>query len=116
MGFVLGSERFQQEIAALVGRRTWRGHPGRPIKSDEDKGTCSKNVVCRLLTPFLGYQVSLKGLQVAKETLQRAQSKVARLLEQNASKQRIEQYWRRFVAAVKGKVPGGVGIDIVGLR
>ena len=29
--FVLGSERFQQEIAAMVGR----GSPGRPVKSEE---------------------------------------------------------------------------------
>ncbi|MEZ5581564.1 MAG: transposase [Candidatus Competibacteraceae bacterium] len=29
-GFVLGTERFQKEIAATLGRRTWRGRPGRP--------------------------------------------------------------------------------------
>jgi putative transposase len=33
-GFVLGTERFQKEIAAMFGRRTWRGRPGRPVKSD----------------------------------------------------------------------------------
>lgn len=33
-GFVPGSERFQKEIAATLGRRTWRGSPGRPTKSD----------------------------------------------------------------------------------
>ncbi len=33
-GFVLGTERFQKEIAAVVGRRTWRGRPGRPGKPD----------------------------------------------------------------------------------
>jgi putative transposase len=33
-GFVLGTERFQREIAAALGRRTWRGSPGRPLKSD----------------------------------------------------------------------------------
>ena len=33
-GFVLGTERFQKEIAATLGRRTWRGIPGRPIKAD----------------------------------------------------------------------------------
>jgi putative transposase len=33
-GFVLGTERFQKEIAAMLGRRTWRGSPGRPVKSD----------------------------------------------------------------------------------
>jgi putative transposase len=37
-GFVLGSERFQQQIAAMLGRRTWRGSPGRPIKSDRALG------------------------------------------------------------------------------
>ncbi len=35
-GFVLGTERFQKEIAAMLGRRTWRGSPGRPVKSDGD--------------------------------------------------------------------------------
>ena len=35
-GFVLGTERFQKEIAAMLGRRTWRGRPGRPIQSDGD--------------------------------------------------------------------------------
>ena len=34
-GYVLGSERFQQEVAAMVGRRTWRGSPDRPVKSVE---------------------------------------------------------------------------------
>jgi putative transposase len=29
-GFALGGERFQREIAAMLGRRTWRGRPGRP--------------------------------------------------------------------------------------
>jgi putative transposase len=33
-GFVLGTKRFQREIAATLGRRTWRGSPGRPVKSD----------------------------------------------------------------------------------
>ena len=31
-GFVLGTERFQKEIATTLGRRTWRGVPGRPVK------------------------------------------------------------------------------------
>jgi len=31
-GFALGGERFQREIAAMLGRRTWRGRPGRPKK------------------------------------------------------------------------------------
>jgi putative transposase len=35
-GFVLGSERFQSHIAAMVGRRTWRGAPGRPRREAQD--------------------------------------------------------------------------------
>ena len=35
-GFVLGTERFQKEVAATLGRRTWRGSPGRPVKSDSE--------------------------------------------------------------------------------
>jgi putative transposase len=35
-GYVLGSERFQREIAAAIGRRTWRGLPGRPAKEGAD--------------------------------------------------------------------------------
>lgn len=37
-GFVHGTERFQKEIAATLGRRTWRGSPGRPVKSDGEVG------------------------------------------------------------------------------
>ena len=33
-GFVLGTARFQKEIAVTLGKRTWRGSPGRPAKSD----------------------------------------------------------------------------------
>jgi len=33
-GYVLGSECFQKEIAAMLGRRTWRGVAGRPQKSE----------------------------------------------------------------------------------
>jgi putative transposase len=32
-GFVLGSRRFQQQIATMVGRRTWPGASGRPRKA-----------------------------------------------------------------------------------
>jgi putative transposase len=32
-GFVLGGERFQREVAAVLGRRTWRGQAGRPVKA-----------------------------------------------------------------------------------
>jgi putative transposase len=35
--FVLGTERFQKEYAAVLGRRTWRGSPGRPLKSKNDE-------------------------------------------------------------------------------
>jgi putative transposase len=35
-GYVLGTERLQKEIAEMLGRRTWRGSPGRPIKSKND--------------------------------------------------------------------------------
>ncbi len=34
-GFVLGSERFQKEVGTMLGRRTWRGIPGRPARADE---------------------------------------------------------------------------------
>ena len=30
-GYVLGGERFQREVAATLGRRTWRGRAGRPV-------------------------------------------------------------------------------------
>ena len=36
-GFVLGSERFAQPIAAMVGRRTWKGSLGRPRKREDDE-------------------------------------------------------------------------------
>lgn len=35
-GFVLGSPRFQRQIAAMVGRRTWPGTSGRPRKQPPD--------------------------------------------------------------------------------
>jgi len=35
-GFVLGSPRFQRQIAAMVGRRTWPGKSGRPKKAPTD--------------------------------------------------------------------------------
>jgi len=35
-GFVLGSPRFQRQIAAMVGRRTWPGMSGRPKKEPPD--------------------------------------------------------------------------------
>jgi putative transposase len=31
-GFVLGSPKFERQIAAMIGRRTWKGAPGRPLK------------------------------------------------------------------------------------
>jgi putative transposase len=33
-GYVVGSDKFEQQIAAMVGRRTWKGSPGRPQKED----------------------------------------------------------------------------------
>jgi hypothetical protein len=35
-GFVPGSRRFQQQIATMVGRRTWPGTSGRPRKAPAD--------------------------------------------------------------------------------
>jgi putative transposase len=37
-GFVLGTDRFAQQIAAMVGRRTWKGSPGRPRTRPDDQG------------------------------------------------------------------------------
>jgi len=36
-GFVLGNARFRRQIAAMLGRRTWRGLPGRPKNRKPDK-------------------------------------------------------------------------------
>jgi putative transposase len=35
-GFIPGSRRFQQQIAKMVGRRTWTGTSGRPRESSTD--------------------------------------------------------------------------------
>lgn len=35
-GYVLGTERFQQQIAKTVGQRTWRGKPGRPVEGNKN--------------------------------------------------------------------------------
>ncbi|PHS26638.1 MAG: transposase [Methylophaga sp.] len=35
-GYVLGTERFQQQIAKTIGQRTWRGEPGRPVKKSRN--------------------------------------------------------------------------------
>ncbi|WP_295544370.1 transposase [uncultured Thiohalocapsa sp.] len=35
-GFVVGSGHFERQIATMVGRRTWRGSPGRPRKAERD--------------------------------------------------------------------------------
>jgi putative transposase len=37
-GFVLGTDRFAQQIATTVGRRTWKGSPGRPRRRTDDTG------------------------------------------------------------------------------
>ena len=34
-GFVIGSPRFERQVAAMVGRRTWKGSPGRPRKETD---------------------------------------------------------------------------------
>lgn len=36
-GFVLGNARFEREVAAMLGRRTWKGSPGRPKKPAPDE-------------------------------------------------------------------------------
>ena len=35
-GFVIGSAKFERQIAAMLGRRTWKGSPGRPRKEEPD--------------------------------------------------------------------------------
>jgi len=35
-GFVLGNARFEREIAAMLGQRTWKGSPGRPKRQNPD--------------------------------------------------------------------------------
>ena len=37
-GFVLGSPKFERQIAAMLGRRTWKGAPGRPPKETDADG------------------------------------------------------------------------------
>lgn len=37
-GYVLGSEKFQQEVALAIGHRTWREVPGRPQKAHLEEG------------------------------------------------------------------------------
>jgi putative transposase len=37
-GFVLGSSRFARQIATMLGRRTWKGSPGRPPKQTDADG------------------------------------------------------------------------------
>jgi hypothetical protein len=57
---------------------------------------------------FLGYHFSPTALTVAQKTLQRRDMRLARLYEQGASDERIEQYvsrWQRWaVAGLDGKV------------
>jgi putative transposase len=40
-GFVIGGPRFERQVAAMVGRRTWKGSPGRPRKETDvgEQGT-----------------------------------------------------------------------------
>jgi hypothetical protein len=35
-GYVPGHSRFARQVAAMLGRRTWKGSPGRPRKSAPD--------------------------------------------------------------------------------
>jgi len=35
-GFVLGSTKFERQLAAMLGRRTWKGAPVRPPKAGVD--------------------------------------------------------------------------------
>ncbi|MGD8206909.1 MAG: transposase [Thiohalocapsa sp.] len=52
-GFVLGNERFEQQIAEMLGRRTWRGAPGRPRKKPSgEKPDRLSGSGYRGLTPF----------------------------------------------------------------
>jgi putative transposase len=37
-GFVLGSAKLERQLAAMVGRRTSKGSPGRPRKEEPDVG------------------------------------------------------------------------------
>jgi putative transposase len=37
-GYVLGSDKFKREVALAIGRRTWRGVPGRPQKAHLEEG------------------------------------------------------------------------------
>jgi putative transposase len=37
-GFVLGSPKFERQIAVMLGRRTWKGLPGRPRKETDADG------------------------------------------------------------------------------
>jgi len=37
-GFVLGSPKFERQVATMVGRRTWKGSPGRPRKETGSGG------------------------------------------------------------------------------
>ena len=36
-GFVFGNAHFAQQIAAMIGQRTWKGSPGRPQKRENDE-------------------------------------------------------------------------------
>lgn len=35
---MLGSDKFKREVALAIGRRTWRGVPGRPQKVHLEEG------------------------------------------------------------------------------
>jgi putative transposase len=52
-GFVLGSPKFERHIAAMVGRRAWKGLPGRPRK-EIDAGEQRSDVLISPVNAFLG--------------------------------------------------------------
>ena len=37
-GIALGTERFQREVAAMLGRWTWRGRPAKPRTQEPEAG------------------------------------------------------------------------------
>ena len=55
---------------------------------------------------FLGYWITPERLTIARETVQNAKQKAARLYEQGASNERIGEYWRHWVGWVNGGFDG----------
>ena len=63
---------------------------------------------------FLGYQFKRDSLLPAEQTLLQAESRAARLYEQNASPERIGTYWKNFWRWVKGGVGDILTMDALG--